>query len=124
MNTRKTISSLAIVAAIGSAVLATAAHSEQLPTRGPMPFSAYDQNGDGVIGKKEFDTVREKLKAEGRPMRNALTFTDLDQNRDDKITAEEFAAAHTSQAARPRGPGMGGGMQGNMPEFSDFDLNK
>lgn len=121
MSSSRTICSMALAAAIGSAGMATAAYSEPMPARGPIPFSAYDQNSDGVIDKNEFDTVRAKLKNEGRPMRNALSFTDLDQNGDGKISAEEFAAAH---AARPRGPGMGGGMQGNMPDFSEFDLNK
>ena len=121
MNSSRTICSMALAVAIGNAGMATTAYSEPMPARGPIPFSAYDQNGDGVIDSKEFNAVREQRKAEGRPMRNALTFADLDQNGDGKISAEEFAAAH---AARPRGPGMGGGMQGSMPDFSEFDLNK
>jgi hypothetical protein len=38
--------------------------------------------------------------------------------------AEESAAGPSSQAASPRGPGAGGAMRGNMPDFSEFDLNK
>jgi hypothetical protein len=38
--------------------------------------------------------------------------------------SEEFAAGPSPQAASPRGPGAGGAMGRNMPDFSQFDLNK
>lgn len=120
------IRSLAVAFAIGGTSFSLAApQAGQLPPRGPVPFSVYDQNGDGFVSKDEFNAAREKLKAEGRPMRNALSFEDIDLNHDGKLSADEFSA-HQS-ARRGNSPGMGAGrgagMRGAMPSFSEFDLN-
>lgn len=66
---------------------------------GPLSFSDYDMDGNGVISAKEFQTVREKreaaLKAAGyqaKGMETAPSFSDLDANGDGGITPSELAA--------------------------------
>lgn len=108
-----------LVAAIAGMTVSLPVIAQNAPARGPLPFSAYDQNGDGSISAEEFKAVREQRRAEGRPMRNAPTFAELDSNHDGKLTAEEFAA----RPNRPMGRGQGAG-PGAMPTFADFDLNK
>ena len=117
------IRSLSLIVAMGGISFSTMALSQQDPVRGPLPFSAYDQNGDGFVSKDEFNTVREKRRAEGMPMRNAASFTDLDQNQDGKLSAEEFAARRSARG-NSAGAGAGAGMRVMMPKFSEFDLNK
>jgi Ca2+-binding EF-hand superfamily protein len=115
---------------------------------GPMTFSAFDLDGDGVVTVIEFDTARAQRMAQraatGAPMRgaaNAPTFADFDLNADGRLTADEFAAVHPRMQGRGggMGPGMGAGpgpgmgpgmgrgmgpgMGRNMPSFADFDLN-
>lgn len=122
----KAIRSLAVSAAIGGVSFSMLAFSEELPARGPLPFSAYDQNGDGFVSKEEFNAVREKLKAGGRPMRNALPFEEIDLNQDGKLSAEEYSAHRSARMGNSpgMGAGRGAGMRGMMPSFSEFDLNK
>lgn len=122
MITITTIRSLAVAVAIGGVSFSMTALSEELPPRGPVPFSAYDQNSDGAVSKEEFDAVRGKRKAEGMPMRNAPPFAELDKNQDGKLSAEEFSARRNAQMGNS--PGAGGGGRGMMPSFSEFDLNK
>ena len=124
-------------------VLAFVAHearaqSTEIPDRGPVPFSAFDRNGDGVITEDEFDAVKaermEKRAAEGRPMRGAggaPTFAELDADGDGKITPEELAAGQARQREKRGAMGMGQGQgagQGmgpgrDRPTFEDFDLD-
>jgi Ca2+-binding EF-hand superfamily protein len=122
----KTIRSLTVVVALGGTSFPMVALSEQLPARGPVSFSAYDQNKDGFVSKEEFNAVREKLMADGRPMRNALPFEDIDLNHDGKLSPEEYSAHQSARMGKsPRaGAGPGAGMRGMMPSFSEFDLNK
>lgn len=120
MITSKAIRALTLGVAIGGISFSTIALAEEIPARGPLPFSAYDQNGDGFVSQEEFNAVREKRKAEGMPMRNALSFADLDQNQDGKLSVEEFAARRTGRMGNAPGAGMGG----MMPTFSEFDLNQ
>ena len=109
MITCNAIRSFALAAAIGGISFSTVALSEVIPARGPLPFSTYDQNGDGFISKEEFNAVREKRKAEGMPMRNARTFEDLDENQDGKISAEEFSVQRNARMGNPPGAGRGAG---------------
>lgn len=108
-------------AVIAAMTLPLQASAQTTSARGPLPFSAYDQNGNGSVSAEEFKAVREQGKAEGRPMRNAPSFVDLDSNRDGKLSAEEFAARQNSPMGRGQGAGAG---PGAMPTFADFDLNK
>jgi len=132
-KTRTLVLSVAMSLA-GSAPLALA----QPP--GPIPFTAFDQDSDGIVTEQEFKSIRaERMAARaaaGAPMpgaANAPTFADFDSNGDGQLMPDEFAAG---QQARMQGrPGMGAGMgsgmgsgQGmgmgrNMPTFTEFDLN-
>ncbi|NCC28709.1 MAG: hypothetical protein EOM22_11345 [Gammaproteobacteria bacterium] len=132
------------VAATFAAPLALA--QQPAPPRGPMTFSAFDLDGDGIVTEQEFDTARAQRMAEraaqGAPMRgaaNAPAFSDFDLNGDGRLTPEEFATVQQSRMQGRPGGGMGpgagmgpgggmgmgpgAGMGRNMPAFAEFDLN-
>lgn len=111
-----------------------------IPERGPIPFEAYDKDGNGQISEEEFNAVRgERMAssaAQGRPMRgaaNAPAFSDFDKDGNGQLTPDELAAGQQVQMEKRGGMGMGQGQgrgmgagQGrgrNMPSFADFDLN-
>ena len=102
----------------------------------PLPFSAYDRDGNGSIDKQEFDSrearqARDRAAA-GAPMggaANTTTFEELDRNGDGQITAAEFVEV---RSAMPQGnlstgiglsAGKGGFMGGPGASFSDLDTN-
>lgn len=114
------------------------AHAVAIPERGPIPFEAYDKDGNGQISEQEFNAVRGErmavMAAQGRPMRgaaNAPAFSDFDKDGDGQLTPEELAAGQQAQMqqrggmgmGQGRGMGAGQGMGRNMPSFADFDLN-
>lgn len=114
------------------------AYSEAIPERGPIPFSAYDKDGDDLISKKEFNEIRadrlSKRATEGTPMRgaaNAPSFSAFDTNKDGQLTQGEFTAGQKIQmekrrnigAGQGRGMGQEMGMGKKMPEFSTYDVN-
>ena len=129
---------------VAGCVAPLCAQAEEIPERGPIPFAAYDRDGNNLISEEEFNTVRgERMAqrtAEGRPMRGAamaLTFIELDKNGDGQITREELAAGQKAQREERRqmgegqdrgwGQGMGQGMGrdrgSDMPSFSEYDLD-
>lgn len=129
---------LGLIIAVASVISPLSAQSEELPARGPIPFSAFDQDGSGFITQDEFDTVRAQRVAEkaadGRPMRGAAdapSFSEFDKNADGQLSQDELAAGQQAQMEKRRrmgygmsqgqGSGMNKGM--NMPAFSDCDLN-
>ncbi len=102
--------------------------AEEIPVRGPMPFAAYDKDGNGLISEDEFYLARSermsKRAAEGRPMRgaaNAPAFSDFDIDTDGQLSPDELAAGQ--QARMQTCCGMGKGMGWNMPDFSEYDLD-
>ncbi len=112
--------------------------AEEVPDRGPIPFAAFDQNGDGVISEDEFSRAHEERRArraaEGRPLRGAgeaPAFADFDTNGDGKLTPEELAAGQKARAEKRAGAGMGRGRGAGpvhepgsqRPAFEDFDLD-
>jgi Ca2+-binding EF-hand superfamily protein len=125
---------LGLVIAFGTSIVPMTVQSEEIPARGPIPFAAYDKDGNNLISEEEFYAVRgermAKRAAEGRLMRgaaNAPAFSQFDTNSDGQLTADELTAGQQAQMQKRRGMGMGQGRgmgRGrNMPVFSDFDLN-
>lgn len=132
MRTLNKISSICFLGVLSVGLLSSIAYSEEPPTRGPIPFSAYDENDDGYISQEEFDAVRqqrmETKAAEGRPMAgaaNAPSFSDFDADGDGHLTPAELSAGQRGQMSKPTGMGMNKnmGMGRNMPEFSEYDLD-
>jgi Ca2+-binding EF-hand superfamily protein len=114
------------------------AHSEAIPDRGPIPFAAYDKDGDSLVSEKEFSAVRaermSKRAADGRQMHGAAStpsFSEFDTNNDGQLTQDELMAGQKAQMEKRRSMGMGQGrgmnkgmgMGRNMPAFSEYDLN-
>ncbi len=130
MKTANKLAVFFILALVATTVLAD---SVEIPEWGPIPFAAYDSDGNGVISEQEFYAVRAKRMAaraeEGRPMRNAANapaFSAFDTDGDGGLSPDELAAGQRGQMQQ-RG-GMGGAGQGpamgrNMPSFADFDLD-
>ncbi|MES9942725.1 MAG: EF-hand domain-containing protein [Candidatus Thiodiazotropha sp. 6PLUC2] len=120
--------SFGLLFAIVSSFSTVSLQSEEIPARGPIPFGAFDLDGNNLISEEEFNTVRGKrmasAAAEGRPMRGAATapsFTALDANSDGQLNQQELTSGQRMQKRSGMGPGMGMGR--DMPSFSDFDLN-
>lgn len=106
-------------------------HAESSPFRGPIPFSAFDTDGNGMISEQEFKRTHDQRaaqrEAEGRPMRRQPpAFKSFDSNGDQLISAEELAAGQRGRQLEPGSLGkydnIGRGR--NMPAFAEFDLNK
>lgn len=119
-----------------------AVQADEIPSRGPIPFSTYDKDGNNLISEEEFNLVREERMsiraAEGRSMRGAAgapTFSKFDANNDGQLTHDELVAAQNAQMEKRRGMGMGqgsgkgqgsgmsNGMGMNMPAYAEYDLN-
>ncbi len=138
-----------ILAGLG---MAFAAQSEEIPEWGPIPFSAYDSDGNGAISEEEFYAARaERMTAraeEGRPLANAANapqFSDFDTDGNGSLSQDELLAGQQARMQQRGGTGMGpgaggrgmgmgpgggmgmgpgaGGPGGNMPTFEEFDLN-
>jgi Ca2+-binding EF-hand superfamily protein len=75
-------------------------------------FAGLDENRDGVVDKREFEKMPDKLGFGGRWMRRRIgeMFRDLDTNNDGRITVAE---AHTN--AGVLGPRFGGRGDGDAP---------
>ncbi|WP_295437827.1 EF-hand domain-containing protein [uncultured Thiodictyon sp.] len=138
-KTQMLVLSLAITAAC--AVQPALAESENVIVGGPLPFTAYDRDGNGSISAQEFNRVQEQQTSEraaaGAPMggvANTTTFAVFDRNSDGQVTAAEFTTVQPpAPASGPgtlgAGPQMGlsdgGGvaMPGALPTFTDLDEN-
>jgi Ca2+-binding EF-hand superfamily protein len=119
----------------GTVTLVGAGQAEvEIPTRGPIPFSIYDDDGNGMIDEQEFTSVQADRQHQRNmqhiPKSNAPpppTFSDYDRNGDGGINADELLAGQKAQMLKRvdmldtgKAPGMG---MGHIPLFSEFDLN-
>lgn len=110
-----------------------------IPLTGPMPFKAIDKNRDKVISPGEYVSaynIRKKMqqKAGLNHTMNEPGFLFFDVNGDNKISAQELNDGRIKMRQQKfgTGPALGQGMSlgsgmgrgRNMPDFSDFDLNK
>jgi hypothetical protein len=138
----KTSTKLFALSLLAGSMAALALESGALPARGPIPFSALDTDGNGVITQQEFNQVHaQRLQTrteQGWPMRNcnhSPDFASFDQNRDGLLNENELASGRqarrqdggcNSRMGRGRYGGPGSGMrQGrHRPGFAEFDLNR
>lgn len=138
MNIMKKSNYVGSLIALAIIFLPVSAYSEAISEHGPIPFAAYDKDGNGHITEKEFSVVRaERMStsaAESRPMRGAASapsFSEFDTNNDGQLTQDELAAGQKTQMEKRRSMGMGQGremgkgmeMERNMPAFSEYDLD-
>lgn len=132
---------------IPGVLLAVTLQAAEIPLRGPVPFEAFDKDGNKMISPQEFvetHNLRKKMRADANMppsrMPNEPAFTYFDSNADNQISAEELNAARNAmqqqrggmrQGMPPQGraggmdQGQGQGMNRGrqMPGFADFDLN-
>ncbi|MCF6354456.1 MAG: EF-hand domain-containing protein [Candidatus Polarisedimenticolaceae bacterium] len=137
MNIITSSMALTLIAGVTISITSVAAETAAIPERGPIPFAAYDVDGNGAISEQEFQQIRSQRMqsrvAEGRPMRRAgkaPAFSLFDANKDGQLSPEELAAGQQTQMQNRQGrmgqgAGMGRGpcMGKNMPAFSEFDLD-
>lgn len=114
--------------------------AEEMPMRGPMPYTAYDMDDNGSVSEEEFAAMRrERMEArmalarERCDINSARMFSWLDSDGDGQLSRAELDAWQRSRMDRPRwrgrdfGPGMGMGrgmgMMRNRPDYTDFDLD-
>ena len=80
------------------ALLVSAGYADSaIPARGPVPFGAFDSNGDGYVSRAEFDHVHEQRfsKRAGeqrlhRNMRPAPDFSEIDADGDGRLNPDEL----------------------------------
>ncbi len=140
MNNLSKCIATSLLTIFAGSVVSISAQAEGKPGHGPAPFSVFDMDQNGFVSEAEFYSVREQRMAakasEGKKMRcaaSAPAFADLDTDGDGQLSPEELTAgqkAHMSKckaqgqgAGHGKGEGYGKGMKGNMPAFSDFDLD-
>jgi len=118
-------------------VIASALLAQDLPDRGPVPFAAYDVNGDGYVSKQEFYDIRDARMQQkataGMPMRNAGNAPDfevLDTNKDGQLSELELLRGQNANMQNNKG-NKGNQNYNNMknkatqmPAFESFDANK
>ncbi len=118
--------------------LASTASAEGMPLRGPMPYAAFDRDGNGFVTEEEFLAMRrERMESRMAEIRercdaySARMFSWLDTNDDGQLSREEMAAGQKARMerrpwrGRDYGPGMGRGMgmMRNRPVFTEFDID-
>jgi hypothetical protein len=91
-------------------------------SRGPLPFTAFDQNGDGSISQQEFDAVHaQRLQSpnpqgySGRRRYDPPQFADFDQNGDGALSSDEFAQGQMNRMRQRQQQMMGNGQRPAMP---------
>ena len=125
MNYRNRVPKRLVVAFSGLTMLSVQA--ADIPLRGPIPFSVYDQNSDGKISQEEFSAIRDvRVKARssaGMPMQTMgmPSFQSFDLNGDAWLSEQELEAGQ--QRMQQQRQTMGRGRGRNRPSFGEFDLD-
>ena len=118
------------------------ADDDGIPDRGPIPFSAYDKDGDGVITEEEFDAIRAQRmqqgggqgqcrgkgqgKGQGKGMgkgRDVPSFEDFDADGDEFISEQEFNDARAKRMTERAKQGKQMKGMTNAPSFADIDTD-
>ncbi len=108
------------------------AYAVTLPEKGPIPFTVYDQNGNGFISQQEFKSTHSKRRAQRMTSGNSEhkghtppSFTYFDLNNDGKLTRTELHSGQREkmQKHQAKMKQQNRKMPPNKPNFSDFDLN-
>ena len=106
--------------------------AEDMPERGPIPFSVYDADRDGFVNEKEFYDARaarmEKKAKQGMPMKkaaNAPDFSFFDVDKNGKLSKVELREGQNRQMLKNRANKNLGqrAMRRDMPTFESFDLD-
>ncbi|MCF6253340.1 MAG: hypothetical protein L3J38_01170 [Thiomicrorhabdus sp.] len=103
-------------------------YAASLPSHGPIPFTFYDQDGNGSISKKEFNTAHtEHMGQKTAPAyakNKGNSFSDFDLNSDGSLTKTELHSAQREQMEKHRAQMQKNKLSKlNKPKFADFDLN-
>lgn len=83
------------------------AQADDMPDRGPMPFSAFDKDGNGIISEQEFTDVHNKRMAKRAEQGYKLkkygmySFSDIDKDGNGEINEQEFAAYQEQCRMKP-----------------------
>jgi len=109
-----------------------------LPARGPLPFTAFDQDGNGSISQEEFAAVHGQRLQAPNPQGNSARrwmdppdFASFDTDGNGSLSPDELAIGQRNRMLQRRqqmgggggNPAMGPGRGRNMPAFEAFDLN-
>ncbi len=124
----KALQTIGVCCLLGFSSITT--YAATLPEKGPIPFTVYDQNGNGSISQQEFNSAHSQRQAQKKAAgmtahKNPPSFKEFDLNHDGQLTKEELHAgqrtkmqqhhAQIRQQKNKRPP--------NKPSFSEFDLN-
>ena len=152
MSVQKKSFPAGLLAVLAMVLFSMSAQSQEIPSRGPIPFAAYDKDGNSQISEDEFNQTRaarmSAKMAEGKQLRNAAnapSFSSFDTNNDGQLSRQELMSGQKAQREKRRGMGKGMGqgrgmgkgqgmgqgkgmgmnrrMGRNMPTFAEFDLN-
>lgn len=134
MKSLSNIFAAGLLVVLAGGFVSIGAQADQGSQKGPVPFSVFDMDQNGSISEAEFNSVRQQRMAakasEGKKMKcmaSAPSFADLDTDGDGQLSPEELSAGQKAHRGKcqemGQGAGKGKGMKGNMPVFSDFDVD-
>jgi Ca2+-binding EF-hand superfamily protein len=139
-----------VIAMVSGVIASPGAQAGQGNAGGPPAFGEFDKDGSGFVTESEFNSTRAQRMAaraaEGKQLRGAASapaFSEIDTDGDGLLSLDELSTAqktHMKQRhsmnqhapgrkgnGKSRGKGHGKGygrkMKGNMPVFSDFDID-